>query len=145
MTKSIEHYASSFPTNAKTQMLFIWCGPAATVMWLIGFLGFAGFVPPLSPNASALDIQAYYRDHSTMIRIGLCFTIMGSTLIGPFVGALSVQLKRIEGFHSPAANTQLGLGVLVILLFTVPSFMLGTAAFRPERSGTAEPAGPLYK
>ena len=128
-----QKYPMSFASNAKTQLLFVWCGPAAMVMWLVGFLGFAGFVPPLSPSASAQEIQRFYQANATMIRVGLCFTIMGATLIGPFVAALSVQLKRIEGFHSPAANAQLGLGVLVILLFTVPCFMLGTAAFRPER------------
>lgn len=119
--------------NASTQLLCAWCSPAATLMWLIGFLWLAGFAPPLSPAASAEDIQAYYREHASMIQLGLCFTMMGAALIGPFVSAISVQMKRIEGQHSPLANAQLGLGMLMILLFVIPCFMLGTAAFRPER------------
>lgn len=119
--------------NASSQLLCAWCSPLATIMWLIGFLGFAGFVPPLDPNGSASEIQTYYAQNSNMIRLGLWLTMMGAALIGPFVSAISVQMKRIEGEHSPLANAQLGLGMLMILLFVVPCFLLGTAAFRPER------------
>jgi hypothetical protein len=119
--------------NARAQLLCAWCSPAATVMWLVGFLWLAGFAPPLSPAATALEIQAYYQEHRNMIQAGLCFTMLGAALIGPFVAVISTQLKRIEGTHSPLANTQLGLGMLMILLFVIPCFMLGTAAYRPER------------
>lgn len=119
--------------NSKSQLLCVWCSPLATVMWLVGFLWLAGFAPPLDPNASAQEIQAYYQENTNLVRIGLCLTMMGAALIGPFVSAISVQMKRIEGFYSPMANAQLGLGMLMILLFVVPCFLLGTAAFRPER------------
>jgi hypothetical protein len=101
------------PINARTQLLCAWCSPLATVMWLIGFLWLAGFAPPLSPAASAQEIQAYYQEHANMIRAGLCFTMMGAALIGPFVAAISTQMRRIEGVHSPLANAQLGLGMLM--------------------------------
>lgn len=124
---------TSVAVNANAQLLCAWCSPAATVLWLIGFLGLAGFAPPLSPDASALEIQAYYQEHRNMIQAGLCFTMLGAALIGPFVAAISTQLKRIEGPNSVLSSTQLGLGMLMILLFVVPCFLLGAAAFRPER------------
>ena len=119
--------------NISSQLLCVWASPASTLCWLIGFLWLAGFAPPLSPNAPAVEIANYYRDHATAIRIGLCLTMLGAALIGPFVAAISTQMKRIEGEHSPLANTQLGLGMLMVLLFVIPCFLLGTAAFRPER------------
>jgi hypothetical protein len=59
---------------------------------------------------------------------------MGAALIGPFVAGISQQMKRIEGGRStPLADIQLGLGMLMIVMFIIPCFLMGTAAFRPER------------
>lgn len=123
------------PTKSTTraQLICAWCSPAATVLWLIGFLWMAGFAPPLPPSDSALEIQAYYVENANWVRGGLWFTMMGAALIGPFVAAIAVQMRRIEGARSPLADAQLGLGMLMVLLFIVPCFLLGTAAFRPER------------
>lgn len=121
------------PSSIQAQLLCVWGSPLATLMWLVGFLWLAGFAPPLSPNLPAADIQAYYVEHATGIRIGMCLTMMGAALIGPFVAAISTQMRRIEGTHTPLADTQLGLGMLMVVFFVVPCFLLGTAAFRPER------------
>lgn len=119
--------------NTASQLVCAWSSPAATVMWLVGFLALAGFVPPLSPDADALTIAAYYKENNLGVLAGLWFTMMGAALIGPFMVAISIQLKRIEGTICPMTYGNLGLGMLMILLFVVPCFLLGTAAFRPDR------------
>jgi hypothetical protein len=120
--------------NSKTQLLCAWCSPIATLTWLVGFGGLAGFIPPPSPNDSALQVQAMYQDNPTGIRIGLFLTCMGAALIGPFVASVSSQMRRIEGDrHHPLSNTQLGLGMLMVLLFIIPCFLLLAAAYRPDR------------
>ena len=119
--------------NASSQLLCAWGGPVSTVCWLLGFMLLAGFIPPLDPNDSALEIQKYYQDNTNMIRFGMWVTMLGGALMGPFWGAVYIQMKRIEGYYSPLANVQLGLGMIVILLFVMPCFSLATAAFRPER------------
>lgn len=119
--------------NTTSQLLLAWGGPASTFCWLLGFLVFAQFIPPLDPAASAEAIKAHYAEHTNMIRIGMWVTMLGGALMGPFWGAVYIQLKRIEGYYAPMANVQLGLGMIVILLFVLPCFALATAAFRPER------------
>lgn len=119
--------------NVATQVLCAWCSPIATALWLVGFLGLAGFAPPLDPNASAAQIQSYYLDHTNMIRAGMCVTMLGAAFLGPFYSVITVQMRRIEGHNSPLAYAQLGLGVVTILLFVIPCFMFGTAAFRSDR------------
>lgn len=120
--------------NTKTQLLCVWCSPLATAMWLVGFGALAGFVPPPSPNDSAAQVQQMYLDNTTGIRVGMFVTCMGAALIGPFVTAIATQMRRIEGErHTPLADTQRGLGMLMILLFIIPCFMLATAAYRPDR------------
>lgn len=119
--------------NTKSQMLCLWCGPAAIGVFLVGFWFIAGLVPPPSPHDSALKIQALYQDHTDLKRLGLVLTMMGGALTGPFAAAIATQMKRIEGRYSPLAYTQLGMGVIGVLLFIFPAFVMEAAAFRPDR------------
>jgi hypothetical protein len=123
--------------NAKTQRLCVWCGPAMIVVWLIGFWTFAGFVPPPAPGLSKEQVADLFRDNGFAIRLGLVLTCFGSALLGPFVGVLSVQLRRIEGPHSPLANSQMVLGAAMPLIFIFPVVILQVAAYRPKRSAEA--------
>lgn len=120
--------------NARTQLLCTWGSPLATLGWILGWMVLTGFIPPLDPAASAEEIAAIYTSRPNMICAGLCVCMIGSVLIGPFFAAISQQMKRIEGRYSPLADTQLGLGMLVIMMFIIPCWALGTAAFRPERA-----------
>jgi hypothetical protein len=115
-------------------MICLWCGPIAIVFWLAGFGFCAGFLPPLSPARSAADIAQQFADNSNSIRLGLFLTMLGGTLTGPWVAAITVQMKRIEGLFSPLAYTQLGMGMGGILLFIIPIMNLQAAAFRPGRN-----------
>ncbi|MGH2603490.1 MAG: hypothetical protein ACRDJ9_29415, partial [Dehalococcoidia bacterium] len=92
-----------------------------------------GLVPPPSPNDSAAEIQALYQGDTDLIRLGLLLSMVAGAMTGPFVAAISTQLKRIEGQFSPLTYTQLGLGMLGVLLFIIPLFLMSAAAFRPDR------------
>lgn len=120
-------------SNTRNQMLCLWCGPLAILLWLIGFWAFAGFLAPQDPEKSAAEIAADFDDKRDAIRFGLFLTMLGATFTGPWVAAISVQLKRIEGRYSPMAYTQLGLGMGGILLFIIPVMNLQTAAYREDR------------
>jgi hypothetical protein len=119
--------------STRVQTLCAWCGPAATLTWLLGFWVLAGFIPPPSPHESAQQIVALYKSNTTGIRLGLVVTMMGAAVMGPFVAVISEQLKRIEGRVWPLAKAQLGLGSIVILLFIIPNMLMEAAAFRPDR------------
>jgi len=119
--------------NTRSQMMCLWCGPIAIAIWLVGFGFCAGFLPPLSPASTAADITAYYTEHSVLVKLGLILTMIGGSVTGPWVAAITTQMKRIEGRYSPMAYTQLGMGMGGILLFIIPVMNLQTAAFRPER------------
>jgi hypothetical protein len=120
--------------NTRSQMMCLWCGPIAIVIWLVGFGFCAGFLPPLSPSSTAAEITAFYTQHSVLVKLGLILTMFGGSVTGPWVAAITTQMKRIEGRYSPMAYTQLGMGMGGILLFIIPVMNLQTAAFRPERN-----------
>jgi hypothetical protein len=102
--------------------------------WAVGFALFAGFVPPPSPRADAQQITDLIRGATNEIRFGLLLTVVGSALLGPFIGVISMHMKRIEGGDSPLAYAQLVLGACLIMEFIFPVMVVQTAAYRPERS-----------
>ena len=57
-----------------------------------------------------------YVDDTDAIRIGLVITMIAGALTGPFAAAICTQMKRIEGTYSPLSYTELGMGMLGVLL-----------------------------
>jgi hypothetical protein len=102
--------------------------------WAVGFALFGGFVPPPSPRADAAQITDMIRGATNEIRFGLLLTVLGSALLGPFIGVISMHMKRIEGGNTPLAYAQLVLGACLIMEFIFPVMVVQTAAYRPERS-----------
>ena len=77
--------------NTRMQMWCLWCGPAAMILFFLGFWGIAGLVPPPSPDDSALEIQQMYVDDFDAIRIGLVITMIAGALTGPFAAAICTR------------------------------------------------------
>jgi hypothetical protein len=122
------------PDNTRNQMLCLWCGPLGILLWLIGFVFLGGLISPPSPHWTALHIQHFWQTNTDGKRAGLVFTMIGATFTGPWVAAISSQIKRIEGTYSPLSYTQLGMGMIGILLFIIPVMMMQAIAFRPDRN-----------
>jgi len=121
--------------SVRNQQVCAWMGPAMIVVMLVAFL-IAGFIPPPAPHKSADAIAHMFRAHTSRIRLGLVMTMFGSALLTPFVAVITVQMRRIEGRHTPLAYVQLALGALLALEFVIPVMVLQAAAFRPELSAT---------
>jgi hypothetical protein len=120
--------------NARTQRWLAWCGPASIVIFFIGFGLIARFLPPPSPSWSAAEIANFYRENHFRILVGITMAAWGGALCTPWVIALGLQMKRIEGDWSPLALTQIGLGVTLPIQFIVPFYFFLVAAFRSGRS-----------
>jgi hypothetical protein len=120
--------------NTRVQRICAWCGPLLAVLFFLGFWIIADFIPPPSPNDSAQQVADRFREHANSIRFGLLLTMYAGVLSIPWVAAISLQLKRIEGQFSPLAYTQFGLGMALPLEFIVPIYFWLTAAYRSDRS-----------
>jgi hypothetical protein len=130
---SRRHAPGRVRTNARSQQLCAWSGPVFMVAFLIGLL-MAGLVPPPAPGVSAAVFTHRLLAHRELFRVGIVIALASVPLFGVFTAGLTVQLKRIEGAHSPMSYVQLGLGMLAVLLILFPMFWLLAAAFRPGRS-----------
>jgi hypothetical protein len=115
-----------------SQRLCVWCGPVLLLVYFIGFWPIAHFIPPPSPLLSAESIAQMYVEHANQIRVGLVVGLFAVCFIIPWVSALTVQLRRIEGRHSPGAYSLLALMVLVPVVFIIPMMIFLIATYRPE-------------
>lgn len=119
--------------NRATQRWCTWCGVPMVVLWLFGFVVFAGFVPLPDPQDDAAEVARMYRENLNGIRAGMILTVFGSAFLAPFIAVISVQMKRIEGPHSPLTYGQLALGAALPVVFIIPVMFFQAAAFRPNR------------
>lgn len=120
--------------STATLKLCSWGGIATIALMLIGLGGFAGFVPPPAPGLDADAVAALYANNSFGIKFGWLLMTVGAACMMPFVAAISVQMKRMEGPLHPLSYVQLGLGALFVIEFIIPAFAGITAAYRPDRS-----------
>ena len=119
-------------TNAKYQMVCLWAGLVAILLFFVGYWFMAGLVPPPSPNASARQVVQFWSHDVTLTRFGLVVTLLAGTLTGPWVAVIATQMKRIEGENAPMTWTQLGLGMISILVFLFPVIVMQAILFRPR-------------
>lgn len=120
--------------NTRTQRMCLWCGPLMAIVFFVGFGLIARFIPPPQPALSATEIADLYRQHSLRIRLGVQMAMWAGVLCVPWVIAVGLQMKRIEGRFAPLAYVQIALGLLLPLEFIVPLYFFQAAAYRPERS-----------
>jgi hypothetical protein len=113
------------------QRVFAWSGVAMLFLFLIAFWPIAKFVPPSHPHATVQEIYRFYAENTTRIHIGLWMTMFAAALCGTFFVAVSIQLRRIEGRHSPIAYAQMIFGGLFVLEFIFPLMVWQAADYRP--------------
>lgn len=119
-------------SDARTQ---IWCARACyafLVLFGIGWVALAGFMPPPSPAAGAEEIAAEFRDNTDAIRVGMVISMFASALLLPWGGAVCTQLRRIEGANGPLLWAWIAAQACIVIEFIYPCAFWCVAAFRPE-------------
>jgi hypothetical protein len=96
--------------NATNQRICAWAGPVAAIIWVVGLLFLARFIPPIPPSLGPAEVAARYANNTVGIRAGMVCVLVGGALYGAWTAVITVQLKRIEGRSSVMAYTQLALG-----------------------------------
>lgn len=114
------------------QKLCAWGGPFCAVFLGAGLL-MAGFVPPPAPSLTAAQVAAVYQADPNMIRAGMFLGLVGIIGYAALVGAISAQLRRIQGISSLPPYLQLSAGSIGVLTVMFPIMIFAITAFRPER------------
>lgn len=112
----------------------IWSGMALAVLFMLGFVILARFVPAHSPAASAQDIAAIYQAGATQIRLGMVVTLFASAFYLPWTVMLSAFIRRMEGESTFLSQCQLVGGTVGSLFLFLPVLCWAICAFRPDRN-----------
>jgi len=115
-----------------TELICAWGGIVFAILFFVGFVGIARFVPPLSPANTAAQTAAIYRDHTNAIRIGLLLCYIGTMFYLAFGSGIVGQTRRIKGVAAAVTYFQVSSYASAVLLIILPITCWWTAAFRPE-------------
>jgi hypothetical protein len=119
--------------NTRGQQILLWTTPVAGVLFLVAFLLFPGFSPPMSPTMTPEEVAAFFRDHVTSIRGVVIFcNLIGASLV-PLFACIAVQMLRV-GNSSPVFAYSYIISVGIgLTAFILADYCWGVAAFRPDR------------
>lgn len=119
--------------NQRSQLLSAWSGALFCVLFGVGMVVLAGFLPPPKASDTAQEVVELYTEHKDRVRAGLVMMMFAAAFFAPWSAVISVQLKRIEGRFSPMTYTQLACGAAGMLVVVLPVMVMIVASFRPDR------------
>lgn len=121
--------------NITIQRLCILAAPIATLVYLLAFVGVAGFVPPTEPLLGQEGLLAFYNENRNGIRAGQLIGMIASVLYLPWYALIAVHLSRIEGRYPVLSLTQFAGGLILVVYFLACGMLWNIAAYRPGLSG----------
>jgi hypothetical protein len=120
--------------NVKTQWIALWTAPAFMVVYVIAFVAFQGFLPPMSPNLTAEQVATFYQEHTAAIRFSMVTYDLCGVMLIPFFMVIVVQMKRMATQSHVFAYCFLTAVVSGATIFALANIFYLVAAFRPERN-----------
>lgn len=119
--------------NARGQLLLLWTAPVAGLMFLLAYLLFPAFSPPMSPLMSPEEVAGFFREHVAAIRgvVILC-NIIGALLV-PLFALVAVQMLRVVNSSPVFAYSYIIAVGIGLSAFILADFAWGVAIYRPER------------
>jgi hypothetical protein len=114
------------------ERVIFWTLPALAVIWLAAFLLFPGFVPPMSPKASAAEVAAFYRDHQARVRYSM---ILFNWFCVALIPILMLVVERMRGMahRTPILRyCVIGVAAAAPIVFLTSTVFWLIAAFRTD-------------
>jgi hypothetical protein len=119
--------------NMSSHRLCAWSGVAFMVLFSIGWVAIARFLPPPSPSLTGGEVADFYRSNLFTIRLGLVLSQASLVFYLFWVASISSQLKRIEGVSPILSETQLIGGAGGCAAILIACLVWGAVSFRPDR------------
>lgn len=119
--------------NTQGQNILLWTTPVAGVLFLIAYLLFPGFSPPMSPTMTPEEVAAFFRENVAAIRgVVVYCNIICATLV-PLFAMIAVQMLRVVNSSPVFAYSYIISTGIGITSFILADFAWGVAIFRPDR------------
>ena len=92
----LDETAESSLSALRGQQVILWSAPLLALVLLVLFVAFPGFIPPMSPDMSAAEVGAFYRDNTPLIRFSMVGFNLFGILIVPFFVLIMTQMQRMR-------------------------------------------------
>lgn len=116
--------------DTRKQQWGLGAGFGFLVLYMLGFVGFAGFIPATPPSWDGAEIAAMYAERYWGIMIGMLLCVIASPLLASWSISVFVQMRRIESGSPIYSYTQLLNGALLSAFFMLPPIIWATIGFR---------------
>jgi hypothetical protein len=124
---------SMVAVNRRLQLACAWCGPVFLVLFAVGMVPLAGFIPPPAANDTAREVVELYTEQQDRLQAGLVLMMVSTGFLGPWAAVISAQLRRIGEHVTALVYAQLATGTSLIIVVVAPVMVMIVASFRPER------------
>src|SRR6476620_4298841 len=131
---SMETVGTSRAGQGTGERILFWTLPAVAALWIAAFFLFPGFVPPMSPKASAGEVAAFYSHNLARVRYSMI-------LFNWFcVALIPILMLIVERMRAMAHRTPVMRYCVIGVAGAAPTASLPStvfwlvAAFRPERA-----------
>lgn len=116
------------------ERVIFWALPAVAIVWIAAFFLFPGFVPPMSPKASAVQVAAFYAHHTSRVRYSMILFNWFCVALIPIL-MLIVERMRLMAHRTPVLRyCVIGVAGAAPIVFLTSTVFWLLAAFRPYRS-----------
>ena len=117
--------------STRNQLICLWSGYGFFILYLLGIVVVAGFIPPPAPSLSGEAIAAFFDQRHGRILVGMSICAFASALYVPWGVAILGQMLRMERTRFPALSVvqviSAGLGAV---FFAISPLMWLTIAYR---------------
>lgn len=117
--------------STRNQLVCLWSGYAFFIVYLLGIVVVARFIPPPAPSLSADAVAAYFAQRHGRILVGMSICAFASALYVPWGVAILGEMLRMEKSRFPALSAvqviSAGLGAV---FFAISPLMWLTIAYR---------------
>lgn len=109
-----------------------WTGLIMVLLLAVFFLVIGKLIPPFDPTAGAEQITRFLIVNKLRVRLGVTLSLIGATLMLPFLAVICVRIYRVEGKFGVLTAGQLLASAYFVPGFWVSLMSFATALFRPE-------------
>jgi hypothetical protein len=116
------------------ELIIFWTLPFLAVIWIAAFFLFPGFLPPMSPTASAQSVATFYSEHTARVRYSMIIFNWFCVGLIPILMLIAVQMRRMAHRTPILQYCVISCAAVGPTLFLTANLFWTIAAFRPERT-----------
>lgn len=111
----------------------LWSAPVAGALFLIAYLLFPGFSPPMSPEMTPEEVAAFFRENLAAMRGVVVYVNLIGGIMVPLFAVIVVQMLRVVNSSPVFAYSYLICVAVGMTAFILADFSWGVALYRPDR------------